>query len=414
VTPPDRPAAVRFLPRPFASLARRNYRLFFAGQVVTQAGSMMQVLALAWLVLDMTGSSVALGAVTAAQFLPLLVGGPYAGVWTDRLDKRRLLLCTQASTLLLSLVLAALTAAGHVPLWSVLALTVALGVVSALEGPARHVFAFDLVGRDLVTNAVSLNEVIVNTSRVLGPAVAGVVITTWGIPFCFLLNALSCVPAIVAIGLIRGVPDQRLSAEFSARGQLREGIAHAASTPVLRALILAAAASAILFNSNVALPLMADSGLHVGAAGYAAMASAFGAGALVGAFVAATDARTSPQRARHLGTVTGVVVVVSAFMPDLGSEIVAQAVTGFFSIWFIAIASSTVQLWTPPPMRGRVMGLWATALPGSAPLGGLLVGLVGQVGGARVALATGGVALLLTMLAGWGALRSRSPGPDPS
>ena len=408
---PEQPLAARFIRRPFAALAGRNYRLYFGGQVISQAGSMMQVLAQAWLVLSLTGSSIALGAITAAQFLPMLLGGPYAGVWTDRLDKRRLLLCTQTATLLLSVVIAVLTASGHITLWWVFLIALALGTVGALEGPARHVFAFDLVGRELVSNAVSLNEVIVNASRVLGPALAGVVISNWGITYCFALNALSCVPAIIAIWLIRGLPDVRISRAAPARGQLREGVGHAVSTPVLRALILAAAASAILFNSNVALPLMAYSGLDVGAAGYAAMASAFGAGALVGAFVAASDGRPSPRRARLLGTVTGVVVVGSALMPDLASEVVAQAVTGFVSIWFIAIASSTVQLWTPPVMRGRVMGLWATALPGSSPIGGLLVGLVGQAGGARAALASGGVALLLSMLAGWSALRSRSAGP---
>jgi MFS family permease len=411
VTVPDPPAAAWVRRRPFAALAGRNYRLYFGGQVISQAGSMMQVLAQAWLVLSLTGSSVALGAITAAQFLPMLVGGPYAGVWTDRLDKRRLLLCTQTASLLLSTLIAALTASGRITLVWVFVVALSFGVVGALESPARHVFAFDLVGRELVSNAVSLNEVIVNASRVLGPALAGVVISNWGITYCFVLNAFSCLPAIAAIWLIRGVPDHRISRAAPAAGQLREGVAHAASTPVVRALILAAAASAILFNSNVALPLMAYSGLDVGAAGYAAMASAFGAGALVGAFVAASDGRPSPRRARLLGTLTGAVVVVSALMPDLASEVVAQVVTGFVSIWFIAIASSTVQLWTPPVMRGRVMGLWATALPGSSPIGGLLVGLIGQAGGARAALASGGVALLLTMLAGWTSLRSRTAGP---
>jgi MFS family permease len=222
------------------------------------------------------------------------------------------------------------------------------------------------------------------------------------------LNAVSCLPAIVAIYCIRGVTDERLSAGAPARGQLVEGVRHALSSPVLRALILAAGASAILFNSNVALPLMADSGLHVGAAGYAAMASAFGGGALVGAFVAAADGRPSPRRSRQLGSITAVVVVGSAFMPTLAAEVIAQAVTGFFAIWFIAIANSTVQLATPPVLRGRVMGLWAMALPGSSPIGGLLVGLVGQTAGARASLAAGGLALAATMLAGWRALRRPS------
>jgi MFS family permease len=398
----------RFRARPFAALAGRNYRLFFVGQIVSQSGTTMQVLGQAWLVLTLTGNGLALGAITAAQFLPMLIGSPYAGVWTDRLDKRRLLLCTQSASMLLAAVTAVLTATGRIGLGSLFCIALGLGVVNALEGPARHVFAFDLVGRELVSNAVSLNEVIVNTSRVLGPALAGLVISGWGISYCFVLNALSCLPAIVAIFLIRGVSDERLSAGAPARGQLVEGVRYALSTPVLRALILAAGASAILFNSNVALPLMADSGLHVGASGYAAMASAFGAGALVGAFVAAADGRPGPRRSRLLGSVTGAVVVGSAFMPTLATEVIAQAVSGFFAIWFIAIANSTVQLSTPPVLRGRVMGLWAMALPGSSPIGGLLVGLVGQTAGARASLAAGGIALAATMLAGWRALRPTS------
>jgi MFS family permease len=389
-------------------LAGRNYRLFFVGQIVSQSGTTMQVLGQAWLVLTLTGNGLALGAITAAQFLPMLLGSPYAGVWTDRLDKRRLLLCTQSATLLLAVLTAVLSATDRIGLWSLFCLALGLGVVNALEGPARHVFAFDLVGRELVSNAVSLNEVIVNTSRVLGPALAGLVISGWGTTYCFVLNAVSCLPAIVAIYFIRGVTDERLSAGAPVRGQLAEGVRHALSSPVLRALILAAGASAILFNSNVALPLMADSGLHVGAAGYAAMASAFGGGALVGAFVAAADGRPSPRRSRLLGSITAVVVVGSAFMPSLATEVVAQAVTGFFAIWFIAIANSTVQLATPPVLRGRVMGLWAMALPGSSPIGGLLVGLVGQTAGARASLAAGGLALAATMLAGWRALRRPS------
>lgn len=410
MTPQDDAAPARTRPRPFAALAGRNYRLFFTGQIVTQSGTMMQVLGQAWLVLTLTRSGLALGAITAAQFLPMLLGSPYAGVWTDRLDKRRLLLWTQSFTLCLATLTAVLTATGRIDLWWLFSVALGLGLVNALEGPTRHVFAFDLVGRDLVSNAVSLNEVIVNTSRVLGPALAGLVIATWGISYCFVLNAASCVPAIVAIACIRGVADERLNAGTPARGQLAEGVRHALSAPVLRALILAAAASAILFNSNVALPLMADSGLHVGASGYAAMASAFGAGALVGAFVAATDGRPSPRRSRLLGSVTAAAVVGSAFMPTLGTEVAAQAVTGFFAIWFIAIANSTVQLATPPVMRGRVMGLWAMALPGSSPVGGLLVGLVGQAAGARAALAAGGVAMAASMAAGWRALRSRTSG----
>lgn len=411
MTARDDAAPGRYRPRPFAALAGRNYRLFFTGQIVTQSGTMMQVLGQAWLVLTLTRSGLALGAITAAQFLPMLLGSPYAGVWTDRLDKRRLLLCTQSATLTLATLTAVLTATGRISLWWLFCVALGLGIVNALEGPTRHVFAFDLVGRDLVTNAVSLNEVIVNTSRVLGPALAGLVISTWGITYCFVFNAVSCVPAIVAIACIRGVTDERLNGGAPARGQLAEGIRHALSAPVLRALILAAAASAILFNSNVALPLMADSGLDVGASGYAAMASAFGVGALVGAFVAASDGRPCPSRSRLLGSITAVVVVGSAFMPTLASEVAAQAVTGFFAIWFIAIANSTVQLGTPPVMRGRVMGLWAMALPGSAPIGGLLVGLVGQAAGARAALAAGGVALAAAMVAGWRALRPVSPEP---
>jgi MFS family permease len=364
----------------------------------------MQMIGQAWLILKLHGSGVELGGVTAVQFLPMLVFGPYGGLIADRRDKRRLLIVTQTLGGLLALLLGVLTASGDVRIWMVFAIAFVLGCVGAVDSPTRQVFATDMVPPALVSNAVSLNEVIINASRVFGPAIGAVIIVRFGTAACFFVNAWSFIPAILALVMIRTTDMHRFVIAPPGPGQLREGLRYAWSAPLLRSLVLMAAASAMVFNFGVSLPLMAKSALHAGAGGYGAMVTAFGVGALGGAFLAASDRHPDGRRVQVLALLTGIVVVASALMPGLGLELVAMAVTGVLSIWFISLANAVLQLRTTPALRGRVMGLWSMALPGSLPLSGPIVGWIAQTLGARQALGAGGVAVLLTTAVGWRAL----------
>jgi MFS family permease len=280
----------------------------------------------------------------------------------------------------------------------------ALGCVATLEGPARQVLAIEMVGPELVGNAVSLNEVVINGSRVFGPAIGGILIAQFGTAVCFLVNAGSFIPAVIALALIRPAELFAEPLVERSRGQLRAGLHYSRTTPIVRSLLFMAAAGAVVFNFGVAWPLMAERVLHAGAAGYGAMVTAFGIGALVGAFFAASDLAPHGRRVRTLALASGVAVIVSALVPNLATELAVEVVTGFLSIWFIAVANATIQMRTAPAMRGRVMGLWSMALPGSIPLTSLIVGGVAEAFGGRAAFSLGGIGLLVALVFGWHAL----------
>jgi MFS family permease len=391
----------------------RNYRVFFFSQLVSVSGTSMQGIGQAWLILKLHGGGLALGGVTAAQFLPILVFGPYGGLIADRHDRRRLVLGTQVVGAVLALLLGVLTATGDIRMWMVFAIAFVLGCAGAVDAPARQVFATDMVPPALVTNAVSLNEVVMNASRVFGPAAGALVIVRYGVSVCFFVNAATFIAPIVALLLVRPADMHRSATAHPGPGQIREGLRYAWSAPLLRSLVLMAAAAAMVFNFAVALPLLAESVLHAGAGGYGAMVAAFGVGALAGAFLAASDRAPNVRRVQLLAVLTGVAVVTAAAMPTLGAELAAMALTGLFSIWFISLANAVLQLRTRPALRGRLMGLWAMALPGTLPITGPIVGWIADGLGPREALGAGGVAVLITTALGWRALAADPREPDP-
>jgi len=390
--------------RAFEVLRVRNYRLYFLSQLVSISGTSMQMIGQAWLILELHGNGLDLGAVSAAQFLPLLVLGPYGGLLTDRRDKKRLVTLTQSLAAALALTLAVLTATGDVRMWMVFVLAFMLGCVSAADNPARQVLVLDMVPVELVTNAVSLNEVIMNASRVFGPALGAVVIVRFGVAVCFFVNAASYAFPITALAMIRTADTHRSALSSAAPGQLREGVAYVWSRPLLRSLLLMVAALAMVFNFGVSLPLLAKNVLHAGAAGYGSMVAAFGVGAIAGAFLAASDRHPDGHRVRLLAFLTGGAVIVAAVMPTLDLELALMAITGAFSIWCVSLANAVLQLRTGRSMRGRAMGLWSVALPGTLVITGPLVGWIAQAVGPREALGFGGVGVVVTTAVGWRAL----------
>lgn len=393
---------------------------------------MTQSVAQAWLVLRISGNGIDLGVVSAASMLPVLIGSPPAGALVERLDKRRVLLATQTSFLVLATVLGLLTSTGLVQVWMVLAVALCFGVVNAVDGPTRQVYVLDLVGAGRAANAVSMNEVVLNTSRVIGPALGGALLATVGVAVCFYVNAATfLLPiAVLAAGPTRvrvaggpAVPSPAAAAATARRarvgrerGSFVEGLRYAWRTPVIRYGVLMAGASGMLFNMGVALPLMATRSFHAGGGGYGGMMACFGGGALFGAVLAGSGpACPPPRRVRWLAAATGAAVLGAAAMPDMPAELLALAVVGLLSIWFVALANSLVQLRAAPELRSRVMGVWVMALPGLAvvtgPLTGWVAGEIGGAAGARDAFGLAGLSLLLAAGAGWRAYGARREAP---
>jgi MFS family permease len=384
--------------RTFKSLGVRNYRLYFLGQIVSMSGTWMQSVAQAWLVLELTGSGVALGTVTALQFLPTLVLGPWGGLIADRMDKRKLVIWTQAASALLALALGLLTVTHVVTLWMVFALALGLGLVTMIDMPTRQTFVMEMVGREHVTNAVSLNGVIVNASRVVGPAVAGVLIATVGVGICFLINAGSYVAVIVGLLMMRASELKRARTTRRQRGQLRAGFRYVWRTPELRTpLLLMAVVGAIAYNFSVVLPLMVRFVFHSGAGAFGGLFAVMGAGAVVGGLAVATWGKATRALLASAAVALGGFLVLSAMAPTLGFEMVAMLPVGVTSTAFIAMSNSLLQLGSAPEMRGRVMGLFAVVFPGTTPIGGPLIGWIAEQFGPRAAL---GVAAGVTAVAG--------------
>jgi MFS family permease len=394
----------------FAALAIPNYRRYVAGQSVSLVGTWMQMAAQSWLVLTLTGSATTLGVIVALQTLPVLLLGPYGGVIADRVDKRRMMVALQIAMGVQALILGVLTVTGAVRLWEIGALAALLGLNNAFENPARQSFMLEMVGSESLRNAVSLNSVLVNVARVIGPAVAGLLIATVGEGVCFLVNAASFVAVVASLMTLDR--DAIFPSPPSGRepGQLREGVRYVRRTPELGIpLAMMALAGCLAYEFQVTLPVMAREGLHAGAAAYGFMTAAMGVGAVIGGLFVAARGRTGLPTLIVAASAFGVVLLFASLAPNLPVELIALALAGGASISFMATANSTLQLSSAASMRGRVMALWFVAFQGSTPIGGPLVGWVMAAAGARAGLGVGGVTCLLVAVLGLVALRRLTP-----
>jgi MFS family permease len=380
----------------FTSLRIRNFRLYFFAQLISVSGTWMQTVAQAWLVLHLTGSGVDLGIVVGLQFLPMLLFGPVGGLVADRMNKRRLLFVTQTCGGVLALVLGILVVSHAVQLWQVYVLAALLGVVNLFDNPARQTFMMEMVGRDDLPNAVSLNTVVMNASRVVGPAIGGVVITLFGLGVCFFVNAASYVAVIIGLAMMHTAelrPTQRVA---RAKGQIREGFVYVWRTPSLRNTLLAIALIGIFaYNFTVTLALLAKTTFHGGAGTYSLLTSCMAVGAVAGGLIAAHRARPTPRLLQVLALVFGGLLAAVALAPSLAIAAVLIVLMGAASIGFIATANATLQLGADPAMRGRVMSLYAMAFLGTTPIGAPLVGAIAQWSSPRISLLTGAVATLV-------------------
>lgn len=393
----------------FASLSVPNYRRFFLGQAVSLAGTWMQSVAMAWLVLQLTGSATWLGLNVALQTLPVLLLGPYAGVVVDRVDKRRLLVATQLVSACLALVLAVLTIDQRVTLGWVVLLSLMLGLVQAFDNPARQAFVREMVPGRLVRNAVTLNSVVVNVARAVGPAVGGVLIAWIGVGACFAVNAASFL-AVIAAYLLMDVDQLRTPEPVpQEKGQLRAGLVYVWRTPGLRVpLLMMGLVGTLTYEFQVSLPALVTGTFHDGATALGWVTAAMGVGAVVGGLATAGRRATGTPVVTVAAAAFGVATLLLAVMPTVYAAGAALLLVGAASIWFLSTGNATLQMTAEPQMRGRVMALWAVAFLGTTPVGGPLIGWVSQQAGARFALALGGAAALVA--AAYGRWSTREPG----
>jgi MFS family permease len=379
----------------FRSLRVRNFRLFFLGQGVSQIGTWMQAVALVWLVLDRTGSGVALGVTTALQFAPVLVLSPFTGLAADRLDKRRLFLFTQAAAGLQAAAMAVLVLTGTETIPVIYALTLLFGVVTALDQPVRRALVVELVDEAHVGNAVGLNSALMTGSRILGPAVAGVLIAGAGVGWCFAVNAASYGAVLAALLRMDRLPLVPASArpETGTRGQVREGFVYAWRTPEVRLpIVLVAVVSTFAFNFPVLLPLLADRTLHGDASAFSLLYSVMSVGSLAGALLVARRRRIGGRWLAWASVAYGAALTLLAAAPNLALAVAAAVPVGLTGVLILSGANSSLQLSAAPAMRGRVNALFAMVFLGSTPLGGPVAGWVAEHFGARAGLLLGAVA----------------------
>jgi MFS family permease len=375
------------LTRGFHALQVRNYRLFWIGQMISQTGSWMQRTAQDWLVLQLTHSPFALGLVTALQFLPVLLLSLIGGVITDRWPKHRLVTITQVAALLQAAVFATLVGTGAIQLWHVYVLATIQGIITAIDNPVRQSFVVELVGRDHLINAVALNSMLFNASRIVGPAVAGIMIarassTLAGISLVLAVNAISFVAVLVGLLMMRPSEFSNVPPVVAGKmGQrLVEGLVYVWHTPpVLLVMIVVAAIGTFGYNFSVVLPLLSGFVLHTDAAGFGALSAFLGFGSVVGAIATAYMRQVSVGRLMLGSTAFALLLGAVAISTNYAISGALLIALGFAGILFSTSANTLLQLNVPDALRGRVMSLYMLLFAGSTPIGGLLIGTLSNL-----------------------------------
>lgn len=422
--PTDAPALPPGARRGASSLRHHNFRLFWFGQLISLVGTWMQSVAQSWLVLQLTNDPLALGIVAACQFVPVMIFGLFAGVLADAVPKRQALIATQAASMILAAALGLLVALGHVEVWHVYVLAAFLGVVNAIDMPVRQAFVVEMVGREDVANAVALNSAVFNGARIVGPAIAGLLIGTIGIAPCFFLNAVSYLAVIASLLAMRTRELRhaaRAAVQHSVSGvvdQLVEGLRYSRRTPevFIPVVVLGIVATAGL-NFSVTIPVLAKDVLGGGPDTYGFLMAASGLGSLGSALAIAFGQRPT-LRLLVLGAgAIGVSLILLGMSRSLLISLVLMLVLGWGVIAMAATTNTLIQLRVPDELRGRVMSVYTTVFAGSTPIGGLFAGTLAAVGGVSAALVVGGALSLVTALgAAWrvpGAGRHTRPSVRP-
>jgi len=393
----------------YASLNHRNFRLYLIGQGESQSGTWMQTVAMGWLVLHLTGRGELLGLVTAVQFIPTLLLGAFAGALADRLSRWRILQTTQVLAGLLATALGIMVVTDTIRVWSLFVFAASIGTVNSFDTPVRSSFVHELVGPDDLTGAVGIASTTNNVSRIIGPAVAGGLIAWLGLSSCFFFNGISYLAAITAFLLMRRGEFIITSPATREKRQVRAGLRVVWADPRLRTpMLMTIVIGALAYENQVSLPLLAKYTFGGNAGSYGFLSSAMGIGSVLGGLAIARMGRATHRRIGYAAAFLGVAMLVGSVMPSMGFMIVALLFVGAGSVAFITSNSATLQLTAPPHMRGRVMALYVTAIIGTTPFGGPIIGFVGQQFGPRACYVVGGAACLITAAVGWRSLASSS------
>ncbi len=384
----------------FASLSIRNYRLYFIGQAVSLSGTWLQQIAQGLLVLKLTDSGTVLGIITALQFLPILLFGPLGGVIADRFPKRKILFFTQSAAGILALILSLLVALNIVQIWMIGVLSFSLGLVNLIDNPTRQTFVPELVGKEKMVNAVTLNSWEVNLARIIGPSIAGILVLTVGFALCFFINGISYIAVIIVLNLM---DSHYFHLAQSKRGsaKLKDGLKYVVSTPKIRnTLIILAIVGTLTYEFQVILPLVAQFTFHNAVAGYAELTTAMGFGAVIGGLFSAGRKSTSTKMLLTVLVLFGLSDIFAALAPSFTVALIAMVLVGAASLNFNSMGNVTLQMASLPEMRGRVMSLWTMAFLGSTPIGGPIIGWIGENISPRWGLGVGGLAALIAAFIG--------------
>jgi MFS family permease len=387
----------------------RNFRLFFSGQLVSQVGNWLTLVAQTLLVLKLTDSGVALGVLAVAQFGPVLVLGPFAGLVADRSDKRRLLLLVQSLAMAQSFCLAALAFSGQPSIAALYGVALLGGFAIAFDNPARRSFVVEMVPEDDISNAVSLNSALMTGSRVVGPALAGLLITTVGFGWCFLLDGVSYLAVLAGLWLMDPTQLRQAPVTARGRGQVREGLRYARSVPELWIpLVMMAVVGTLAFNFQTVLPLFTRRDLGGSDVTFTLLMSTVSLGSLVGALATARRRRIGVSTVSVAAVAFGLAMGLLAVTPNQPLAFAAGLLVGLASIAFMTASTAIVQITAAPSMRGRVLALQAMVFLGSTPIGGPIVGTISQRFGARYSILIGAVAALAAGLFGLAKVRAQA------
>jgi MFS family permease len=402
----------------FGSLRVRNFRLFFVGQGISQIGNWLTLVAQTLLVLKITDDGVAVGVVTACQFVPILLIGAWVGLIADRSDKRKLLLVVQGFAMVQSFALAALAFSDHPPVEALYAVALLGGIAFAFDNPTRRAFVTEMVSDDLVHNAVSLNSAMMTTARVIGPALAGLLITTVGYGWCFAVDGASYVGAIIALGLIRRRELRPPVVAQRASGQIRDGLRYMWHEPQLKIpLLMLAVIGTLAFNFQVVFPLLVTRTFDGNEATFTILFSVISLGSLVGALATARRTTIAIRDVVLAAGAFGVSMSVFAFAPGLAWTFPLGLVVGATSVWLLTTSTAILQVNAAPDMRGRILALQSIVFLGTTPIGGPLLGWFSDAVTPRAAILLGGLASCAAAVWGWqaaqrrGAFTAREPEP---
>lgn len=394
-------------PRALIALNSRNFRLFWFGQLVSLIGTWMQTTGQDWLVLQITHSAWLLGVVGALQFLPILLFSLFSGVIADRVPKKKLLVCTQISSMTLAAILCILVFTGTVQIWQIFILASLLGITNSLDMPVRQSFVVEMVGKDTLPNAIALNATSFNLARIIGPSIAGILISLFGEAPLFLINTISFIPVLYSFYLMHSSelfnqPSKQTQQQGTFKS-LNEGLSYIVRVPVVFMLIaLVGVVSLFGINFNVVLPLFADTVLKVGSQGYGFISSAFGLGALLSAVWIAWSNKAATMNQLLIGALLfAVTEALFAISHVYILSLIFIAVVGFNQISFTARANSMLQAVTPNHLRGRIMSVYTIVFAGTTPIGNLFIGAFASAFGASIALIAGAAPCIVAAIVAW-------------